>query len=529
MGDISAIMVAALVAGMLASLLRLPPLVGFLAAGFALNAGGVDAPPLLDVIADLGVALLLFGIGLKLDPRVLVRREVWVTATSHMAATTLVATAYLGLLAVLGVGLVAGEDWRSLLLVGFALSFSSTVLVVKMLEQRGGTASLSGRSAIGILVVQDLAAVAFLAAGHGRLPSPWALTLLLVVPAAYLLRPLLGRIGHAELRPLFGLVVALVPGYALFDALGIKGDLGALVMGVLLAPHPGSDELSKSLFSLKEILLVGFFLSIGFTGLPTPEHLLLAAALLLLVPLKALGFAALMWGHGLRRRTSVRTATALGNYSEFGLIVAVAARSQLEDGWLVVLASTVAASFVLSSLVTRNPEAFVELARRFLPDRPPSRLHPDDRPIEVGSAQAVVLGMGRVGRSAYERLEGDYGLRVLAVESLPSRHAMLAEAGFNVVLGDATDPDFWARMRPRDVQLAVLAMPFHTSNLNALRRLHASGFKGTVAVVAQYDEDLRQARALGADTGFQLYDGVGAELADRAAREAGLPRRTDRS
>lgn len=527
MGDVSVLLAAALGAGMVASLLRLPPLVGFLTAGFALNAAGVEAPPLLDVVADLGVTLLLFGIGLKLDVRVLVRREVWLTAISHMGVTSVVAAGYLGVIGVIGVGLLADQEWQTLLLVGFALSFSSTVFVVKMLDDRGTTTSLSGRSAIGILVVQDLAAVVFLAVTHDDPPSPWAAGLVLLVPAAFLVRPLLARLGHAELRPLFGLVAALVPGYALFEAVGLKGDLGALLIGVLLAPHPGSGDLSKSLFAVKELLLVGFFLSIGFTGLPDVEHLVIAALLLLLLPLKLFGFAVLMWAHGLRRRTSLRTATILGNFSEFGLIVAVAAGARLDDDWLAVLATTVAASFLVSAVVGRNPDAFVELARRLLPDRPPERMHADDRPIDVGDAQAVVLGMGRVGRAAYERLSSEYGLRVVGVESLPSRQAKLEDDGLNVVLGDATDPEFWARMHPHHVELAVLAMPFHNSNIIALRKLEESEFGGTVALVAQYDEDLQEARDLGAHTGFQLYDGVGAELADLGATRAGLRPRRD--
>jgi uncharacterized protein YbjT (DUF2867 family) len=133
--------------------------------------------------------------------------------------------------------------------------------------------------------------------------------------------------------------------------------------------------------------------------------------------------------------------------------------------------------------------------------------------------------MGRVGSAAYERLASDYGLRVIGVESHPSRQTALAAGGLNVVQGDATDPEFWARLRPHHVKLAVLAMPFHTSNLDALRKLQEGEFTGTVAVVAQYDDDLEQARALGAHTGFQVYDGVGAELADLAATQAGLPRR----
>lgn len=297
-------------------------------------------------------------------------------------------------------------------------------------------------------------------------------------------------------------------------------------MGILLAPHAGSADLSKSLFSVKELLLVGFFLSVGFTGLPSAQGLLVSVALLALLPLKVAGFAVLLWARGLRRRTSIRTSTMLGNYSEFGLIVAVAAGTALDEEWVGILATAVAASFLLSTVLSQDADALVERARRLFPDRPTEKLHHEDRPIEVGDAEAVILGMGRVGRAAYERLEQGYGLRVVGVEDLPVRQEALAAQGFDVVLGDATDPEFWARLSPHGVRLAVLAMPFHDSNLHALEKLNESAFDGVVAVVAQYDEDLRQARELGADTGFQLYDGAGAELADRGADEAGLPRRS---
>ena len=91
-----------------------------------------------------------------------------------------------------------------------------------------------------------------------------------------------------------------------------------------------------------------------------------------------------------------------------------------------------------------------------------------------------------------------------------------------MVEGDATDPEFYERLRTGDVRMVLLAMPFHGNNLDALQLLRSSGFGGTVAIVTQYDADLRQARALGASTGFQLYDGAGTELADRAAQAAGL-------
>jgi predicted Kef-type K+ transport protein len=524
------ILVVTLAGGMVATLVRLPPLAGFLAAGFALNAMEVPHYSAIDTLAGLGVTLLLFGIGLKLDLRTLIRREVWLTATAHLVVTTALAAAFLGCLALLGVVLVSGQGWRTLVLIGFALSFSSTVFVVKVLEERNSAQALYGRTVIGILIIQDLAAVAFLTAVNGTPPSPWALLLVLVFPGAWLLRKVLGSLGHGEMQILFGIVVALVPGYALFDAVGIKGDVGALVMGMLLASHSRAGELGKNLFALKELLLVGFFVSIGFTGLPSADGLIVAGLLLLLVPLKAIGFVLFSWRHGLRHRTSVLTGLSLANYSEFGLIVIAAGVSAdlVDEDWLVVLAAGVAASFVLSAAINRRADDLVAVAHRILPQQDPGRVHLEDRPIDVGHAHAVVLGMGRVGRAAYEQLSSVYGLQVVGIDSLGTQVDRLRDEGLDVVEGDATDPDFWTRLtRTGDVDIAVLAMPFHGANRAAMRRLKASEFGGTVAVVAQYDDEIDQALEYGADTVFQLYDGAGVTLADRAAKSAGINRPGD--
>lgn len=517
MDDTSAILLAALVGGLLASVIRLPPLVGFLAAGFVLHAAGVQPVPGMATVAELGVTVLLFGIGLKIDVRTLVRREVWLTASVHMAATTLVAAGALALLALMGVALARDGGVTSWFVVGFALAFSSTVVAVKVLEDRGASRSLGGRTAIGILVLQDLAAVVFMAVAEGRTPSPWAVLLLLLLPGSLLLRRTLSAIGHGELMALFGVVLALVPGYALFDALGIKGDIGALVVGMLLAGHPRAGELSKSLFELKDLLLVAFFVSIGLADAPSPVELGVALALVLLLPLKAVGFAVLLWACRLRRRTSVLTGLSLANFSEFGLIVVVAAPAGLlSDDWVTVIATAVAVSFVLSALPGRHPEYLVRWLRAVLPNRPFEETHPENRPLDVSGADAVVLGMGRVGAAAYRRLEGEYGLRVIGVETSRDRYDQLRAEGLTLVQGDATDPDLWVERDFSGLTMVVLAMPFHGNNLDALAQLRSAGFDGTVAVVAQYDDHLHEALDSGAETGIQLYDGAGAELADRA-------------
>lgn len=137
---------------------------------------------------------------------------------------------------------------------------------------------------------------------------------------------------------------------------------------------------------------------------------------------------------------------------------------------------------------------------------------------DVGRVDALVLGLGRVGSTTYERLRDEYGLSVVGVEHDQTRVAALEERGFHVVRADATDVEFWARVRRAGhVKVAVLAMPFHKANLIALARLQAAGFEGRVAAIARYDDDVEELRRQGADAVFHLYGAAGAELADQAA------------
>lgn len=513
-------LVAAVAGGLIASLVRLPPLVGFLAAGFALGAGGAEPLPFLSTIADLGVVLLLFSIGLKLDPRILLRREVWFTTVAHLAISVGLGLGVLGLLGVVGVTLLADESWGALALVGFALSFSSTVFVVKVLEDRSDARSLYGRIAVGVLIVQDIAAVGFMSLAGGAAPSPWALGLVLLLPAAWLLHRVWDLVGHGELQALFGVSVAVGLGYGVFEAVGISGEVGALVVGILLAGHPQASELSRSLMTFKDLMLVGFFLEIGLHGSPTLAQVGVAALLLVLLPLQVGAYAVLLWFMRLRRRTAFLAALVLANFSEFGIIVAAvgSANGLLSDEWVVVISLAVALSFVLSALVNRRG---VELATRLVPLLPHqgnARLHPEDRLVDIGEADAVVLGLGRVGAVTYARLRDEYGLQVVGVEHDERRIAELRAEGYDVFRADATDLQFWSRVeRAGSVQVAVLAMPFHKANLIALARLHAAGFEGRVAAVARYDDDVAELRRHGAHAVFHLYGSAGTALADYAA------------
>lgn len=199
----------AFVLGFGAAQVRLPPLVGFLVAGFVLKALGAESGATIARVADLGVYLLLFGIGLKLKLRSLLRPEIWGTAAAHMVITVLILSGGLYVLGILGISALAGISYRLALLIAFALSFSSTVFAVKVLEAKAEMGALHGRIAIGILIMQDLFAIVFLTLSTGKLPSPWALLLLGIPLLRWPLTALMTRSGHGELLVLLGRRVLL--------------------------------------------------------------------------------------------------------------------------------------------------------------------------------------------------------------------------------------------------------------------------------------------------------------------------------
>lgn len=511
--------------GLAAMVLRLPPLVGFLVAGFVLNAMGYEETEVLHTISDLGVILLLFTIGLKLNVRTLLHREVWGAASLHVVASTGLSLALLAVVKFTGIVLLADSGWRTIAVLAFALSFSSTVFAVKALEERSETRSLYGRTAIGVLVMQDIFAVVFLTVSAGDAPSPWAFALLLLIPAAPLMRALLPRVGHAEMQILYGVVLALVVGYALFEHLGIEGDLGALIIGMLLASHPSAGGLSKALFQMKELFLVGFFLSIGLSALPTWGSLGLALVLLVLLPVKGALFMVIFTGLRLRYRTALLATLTLTNFSEFGLIVAALAATTgwITDDWLVVISIAVALSFVVSAVLNTFGDGIYDWASSKLPEQLPTKLNPHDQPIELGDARAVMLGMGRIGRGAYDRLVANYGIPVLGIESDEDKVHELRAEGYNVFEADATDPDFWDKLLLTEtVELVMLAMPDHAGNIFAVEQLNNRAFGGKIAAIVKYTEEINMLRERGVDSVFHLYNEAGSSLADSVAEAAGL-------
>jgi predicted Kef-type K+ transport protein len=510
--------------GLVARMAGLPPLIGFLAAGFLLGAMGMQNTLLLQEIADLGVTLLLFTIGLKLHLKDLAAPVVWLTASVHMLLITLVVTLLVLLLGLLGLGLFSYISPGTAVLIGFALSFSSTVFAVKIFEARGEMEAIHGRTAIGVLIVQDIFAVVFIAASDGKIPSLWALLLIGLIPLRPLLFKILEKVGHGELLILMGWILPLA-GAALFESVGIKADLGALALGILLAGHAKTKELAKVLLGFKDLFLIGFFLTIGLSsGISWAAFGTALLLVTLIVPIKTALYFLLMTRQRMRARSATLASLGLTNFSEFGLIVGAIGVSHawLDYDWLSILALSVAISFLLAAPLNAVSKRLYQRWRHPLHRFETRKRLPGDEVIRAGKAQVVVFGMGRVGTGAYDYLRSQWGDVVLGVdvnEDYIERHR--AE-GRNVTLGDATDADFWARAeRSGHIKLAVLAFADHASNMMVVTLLREQGFDLELASIAQYPDHEEALREAGVGTVFNFYANAGKSFAEQVAEAFG--------
>lgn len=495
--------------------LGLPPLIGYLAAGFLLNLYGVSMTPGLQEIADLGVTLMLFTIGLKLNIKDLLKAEIWAGTITNTSLWTVI---------FLGVALFAGAlsapyfsslDWQSAALLAFALSFSSTVCVIKMLEESGEMSTRHGRFSIGILVMQDVIAVLFLVLAEGRVPTLWALLL----PLLWFARPLFSRIlnasGHGELLMLAGFMFAL-GAHELFYLVNIKGDLGALIFGVLLSQHEKAGELSKSLLGFKDIFLVGFFLSIGLVALPDLSMIITALLLVPLLLIKLIMFYLIFTGLRMRARAASLSSLLLSNYSEFGLIVMVVGveLSLIGKEWLVILALSISLSFVITCVVYHSAHSLYARFKDKLHRLERPNPLPDDIFVQPTGAEILVIGTGRIGLGAYRALNRELGDRVWGMDADNDRVARLKQEGFHIFVGDGESADLWDLLDVSSIELVLIATPATEDCRNITEQLQLAGYRGKIAAIARFEDDRETLLGYGIDKVFDFFVEAGIGFAE---------------
>lgn len=511
----SLIIVAAFACGFAARQIGQPPLVGYLAAGFALGYAGFESSELIQVIADVGIAMMLFIIGLKLDLKSLLQPEIYRSTVEHGLSFGLLSFGFVLFIGAMGLPLVSDVSWQQAALIAFAMSFSSTVCAVAMLEERGEFRVRHGQVAVGILIVQDIIAVLFLTISTGEVPTAWALLL----PLLFFARPLFGYLlrasGHDEVLILAGIILTLA-GSSLFEAVGLKADLGALILGMLVSSDKKSGELAKSMISFKDIFLIGFFLNIGLSAEPSAEMLGIALILCLLLPIKGAAFFFLLSRYRMRARTAMLSGLALTQYSEFGLIVVALAvkLGWLPPSWMATLAMAVSISFMLSTLINGRSHTLYSRFRETLKRFETAAAHKDDPECPARDVDVLIVGMGRVGSGAYDTVESQYHLKVCGVDTDRAKIALHLATGRRVIYGDAEDADFWEGVQSTRYKLVMFTMPSLSEMIDAVQQLRISGYTGKVAAVAKHEDEREAMKAAGADVVFNYYAEAGAGFAE---------------
>jgi len=492
--DIALALAYALVGGLVARRLRLPTIVGYLLAGVALGpftpglTGDVES---IRQLAELGVILLMFGIGLHFS-----LSDLWQVRDIAIPGAVL----QMAIAAGVGYWMALGWGWSSpsALVFGVAISVASTVVLLRGLMDIGALDTPHGRVAVGWLVLEDLATVAILVLlpavlSPGR-PSGWyvpALAIgkaflfigLMLVIGKRVIPAILGAIADTQSRELFVLVALTAAlGTALASAylFGVSLALGAFVAGVVVSESPFSHQVGADLLPFREAFAVLFFVSVGM--LVNPDYLLanwrqvLALSALVVVGKSALA-ALIGFAFPYPARTALVVGAGLSQIGEFSFIVG-------EEGLALGVLDETQYSLILAGAIvsiTVNPWMFrlIDPIERFLKGKPRLWARLDrhgpltPQPEETLDRHIVIVGCGRVGRHIAEVL-GQVGVPHLVVEADAGRARRLQEKGIPVLFGDAANSEILGATALARARALVVTVPDDAAALTvvtAARRL----------------------------------------------------------
>ena len=486
---------AALAAGYLTHRLGLSPIVGYLFAGLLVGPytpGFVADQHLAEQLAEVGVILLMFGVGLQfhVEELLAVRTIAIPGALAQSAVATVLGT---------WVGRTAGWGWEASIVFGIALSVASTVVLVRVLSDNRDLHTPAGHIAIGWLVVEDILTVLILVLmppifgrdgwSPGDRSSVWLAVLLALTKIGLLvvftvtagrraIPWLLTHVASTRSRELFTLtVLAVALGIAVVSAkiFGVSMALGAFLAGMVVGRSDFSVRAASEAMPMRDAFAVLFFVSVGMLLDPVqllqqPMLVLLTLAVILLgKPAAALAIAAL-FRHSLK--VSLSVAVALAQIGEFSFIVATLGNS------LGVLPATATQTLVAAAIVsiTLNPllyRSVDSLARRFgRQDQITATSAPDDQP--QSQYRAIVVGYGPIGRTVGRLLrENDIAPTIIELNMDTVRQ--LRHEGVDAIYGDASQSNTLTSAgasRARSIIISVAGMPGVEETIRVARELN---------------------------------------------------------
>lgn len=518
----------AAVLGILGQKLRQPLVIMFLVTGIVAGPAGlgvIRSYEQIELLAHIGIALLLFIVGLKLDLNL-------IRTTGPVALATglgqILFTSVIGFVLALGLGLSV----VSAVYVAVALTFSSTIIIVKLLSDKKEIDALHGRIAVGFLIVQDIAAILALVAlttfgsGLAQGQSPVTTTLLMAVKGIgllagvgvlmrYVLPRLLAKLAQSqEMLVLFAIAWAVLLG-ATSEGLGFSKEIGAFLAGISLATTEFRDSISAKLVSLRDFLLLFFFIDLGArldwstVGAQIGPALWLSLFVLVGNPLIVL---IIMGTMGYRRRTSFLAGLTVAQISEFSLIVAALGVAlghiPLETMGLITLVGVVticASTYMI--LYSQRLYQFLSPVLTIFERKDPYREATGDTVDPVASVDVILVGLGNYGSGLAERLL-ERGRHIVGVDFDPQALEKWRARGVSVLYGDMADPEVFEQLPLRHTRWVVSTVRSRDVSLALLRLLKQGGYQGKVALTAA---DQSQAT---------LYESAGVHVILRPFRDA---------
>jgi len=498
--QIGAVLGLALLGGLLAKALRQPVIVSYIIVGV------VGGPAVLGLVsaeedeikllAKLGIAILLFLVGLKLDIH-LIRAIGPVALLTGLGQVIL--TAVLGF----GLALLLGWDLTSAIYIAVALTFSSTIIVVKLLGDRRELDQLHGRLAVGVLIVQDILVVLAMLTivtvgqpGEQALASEIAVTLgggvVLFGIVALLARFVLPRLlewmaKNQELTLVFGVswAVALA---AISAWLGLSMEIGAFVAGVALASTPYRESLGARMVSVRDIMILFFFIELGSSlTLDGAVSQLLPAILVTLFILvgKPAIVLLVMTLQGYRATVALRTGLTLAQISEFSLILIALGYSlgQVNEDVLSLITLVAIFTITISTYFISYQDRLIALLQPLVAPLESRFRKGAEEDAQRHPYDAIVIGAGRLGSDIVRGLRGE-GAELLVVDLDPRALKSVAPSGVDTLYGDAGDPDFIKVLPVHETKTVVCAAPDRSTNLVVLESLQRLGYEGNICLTA---------------------------------------------
>jgi monovalent cation:H+ antiporter-2, CPA2 family len=524
---------AALACGYLALRLGLSPIVGYLLAGFLVGPntpGFVANRQIADELAEVGVILLMFGVGLQfhLEELLAVRKVAVPGALVQSLAATLLGTA---------VGLAVGWGLSAGLVFGLAISVASTVVLMRVLADAGDLHTPAGHIAVGWLVVEDLLTVLVLVglpavfgpgdggdgglAGHPLVAVPLAvvkvaaLAALTLYGGGRLIPWVLARAAMTRSRELFTLtVLVLALGIAVASAkvFGVSMALGAFLAGMVVGRSEFSLRAATEALPMRDAFAVLFFVSVGM--LFDPHHLarapgLVAGTLAVILVGKPMAALAVVWVLGQPPRTAASVAVALAQIGEFSFILAAAGRSMgiLDDGAVNTIIAAAIVSIMLNPLYYRLKWPIEAVLRRFVGEPPVPGLaagpgissspSPDDDPGRDRD-RVVIVGCGPLGRTLV-RLLRENRFEPVVVELNLETVRRLTDEGVAAVYGDAAHRETLEQAGLRGAVALVFSSSQTAGLTEAIRLARELNPRGLIVARANYLAEGSALRRAGAD------------------------------